>query len=131
MTKLKGYKDLIVWQKSLQLVVDTYMVVGKFPKEELYSLTSQLKRCSVSVPSNIAEGWARGTDKQFVQFLNVARCSLAELETQIEIAKLLNFINAEDYKKITTSTDEIGRMINSLVKVVKQRNKVNTKGEKE
>jgi four helix bundle protein len=68
--QIKSYKDLLVWQKSMALVINTYKVAALFPKEEIFGLTSQIKRCVVSIPSNIAEGWGRGTDKHFIQFSN-------------------------------------------------------------
>lgn len=117
--QLKSYRDLLVWQKSMVLVVETYKVLATFPKEEIFGLTSQIKRCSVSIPSNIAEGWGRGSDKYFIQFLTIARGSLAELETQLEIAQKLEFLNNEDYLMLVSAGDEIGRMLNGLIKSIK------------
>ncbi len=116
-----GYKDLIVWQKSIALITMAYKILAKFPKEEMFGLTSQMKRSSCSIPANIAEGWARGTDKYFVQFLFVAKGSLAEFETQVEIANNLGFLSSEDYNNLMAASIEIGRMLNSLIKSIKKK----------
>ena len=88
---IESYKDLIVCQKSMQLVAGIYELTAKFPQSEIYGLTSQMKRCSISIPSNIAEGRRRGTKKDFCHFVIIAFGSGSELETQIEIAKILPF----------------------------------------
>ncbi|MDV3951476.1 four helix bundle protein [Elizabethkingia anophelis] len=102
MTDIKSHKDLKVWQESMDLVTDIYELVKNFPAEEKYNLTSQIKRSSVSIPSNIAEGAGRKSNLEFIQFLNIASGSLSELETQLEIAIRLKFIteNEELFKKI-------------------------------
>jgi four helix bundle protein len=103
---MKTHKDLDVWKMSVNLVTDIYKITSKFPKEELYGLTSQIRRSSVSIPSNIAEGAARKSDKEFIQFLHIALGSCMELETQIIISKNLTFVSdseiEETYKKITS-----------------------------
>ncbi|MCT3945409.1 four helix bundle protein [Elizabethkingia anophelis] len=101
MTDIKSHKDLKVWQESMDLVTDIYELVQNFPAEEKYNLTSQIKRSSVSIPSNIAEGAGRKSNLEFIQFLNIASGSLSELETQLEIAIRLKFIteNEELFKK--------------------------------
>ena len=91
------YKDLIVWQKSMDLVVAVYKLTAEYPSDEKYGLVSQSRRCSISIPSNIAEGKRRGTEKQFVHFLLISFASGSELETQIEIAKRLNYATSKDY----------------------------------
>ncbi|MCT4140119.1 four helix bundle protein [Elizabethkingia anophelis] len=102
MTDIKSHKDLKVWQESMDFVTDIYELVQNFPAEEKYNLTSQIKRSSVSIPSNIAEGAGRKSNLEFIQFLNIASGSLSELETQLEIAIRLKFIteNEELFKKI-------------------------------
>lgn len=102
MTDIKSHKDLKVWQESMDLVTDIYELVQNFPAEEKYNLTSQIKRSSVSIPSNIAEGAGRKSNLEFIQFLNIVSGSLSELETQLEIAIRLKFIteNEELFKKI-------------------------------
>lgn len=113
------YKDLIVWQKAIQLVVAMYALTEKFPKEELFGLTSQMRRAAVSIPSNIAEGKMRGGDVEFKRFLSIAFASAAELETQLvisqEIFKAKNF----DYTKINLLLTEIMKMLNKLTQKTK------------
>jgi len=114
-----SYKDLIVWQKSLALSKEIYRVTGLFPKEEMYGLVSQMRRCAVSIPSNIAEGRSRGTRKDFAQFLRIAYGSGAELETQLEIAGQLEFIDKKDLNILKGVIDEIMRMLNVMIKKLK------------
>jgi len=97
---IHSYKDLIVWQRSMELVVSIYELTDQFPKEEIYGITSQIRRSSISVPSNIAEGAGRKSPKEFKQFLFIALGSLSELETQIIIAKNLKYIDKEINDKI-------------------------------
>jgi four helix bundle protein len=87
---IKTYKDMIVWQKAIELVIEVYALTKKFPQEEIFGLTSQMRRASVSIPSNIAEGFTRRTRKEYAQFSRIAFGSGAELETQVIIAKRLN-----------------------------------------
>lgn len=109
----------MVWEKSIQLVISTYEVVKMFPKEEMYALSSQIKRAAVSVPSNIAEGHDRSSDKEFCQFLCIARGSLAELETQLIIANELNYADKDAIDNVLEKCYEVGKMLNSLVKKIK------------
>ncbi len=113
---LNSYKELIVWQKAIKLVVAIYALTEKFPKEEVYGIISQIRRCSVSIPSNIAEGRNRGTKKDFVQFLRIAYGSGAELETQIEISKQLPKTKNLDYKEVDILLLEIMKMLNTMIK---------------
>ena len=113
--KIYSYKDLIVWQKSKLLVILIYALTKSFPKEELFGLTLQIKRCAVSIPSNIAEGQRRGSKKDFRRFLLIAFGSGAELETQLEIAKELGFGIKEEYLKIENTLEEIMKMLNKLI----------------
>jgi four helix bundle protein len=114
MAKIQSYRDLIVWQKAMVLTYDMYCETKKFPKEEVYGLTSQIRRCSVSIPSNIAEGFGRNSNGDFKRFLNIATGSLYELQTQIEIAKSLEYFSAEIAEELSHKTFEIEKMINSL-----------------
>ncbi|MEZ5053688.1 MAG: four helix bundle protein [Chitinophagales bacterium] len=108
------FKKLNVWMKSMDLSVLIYNITIQFPKEEFYALVSQLKRSAVSIPSNIAEGSGRNSDKEFIQFLSIAYGSSCELDTQIELSKRLNFISEETYSIITTEIIEIQKMIFKL-----------------
>ncbi len=116
---MQSYRDLIVWQKSIDLVTEVYELVKLFPREELYALSSQIRRAAVSIPSNIAEGHNRNSDKEFVQFLCIARGSLGELETQLIIAEKLNYANKEYVDKLLNDCHEIGKMLNSFIKKIK------------
>ncbi|MBI4722275.1 MAG: four helix bundle protein [Candidatus Stahlbacteria bacterium] len=114
-----SYKDLIVWEKAMALVVEIYTLANKFPKEEIYGLTSQMKRAAISIPSNIAEGRRRGTRKDYHQFFLIAYSSVAELETQIEIAKRLPFGKNLDYTKVDGLLNEIMRILNKMLSSLK------------
>jgi four helix bundle protein len=113
--KIESFKDLMVWQKGIEVVSDIYALTKSFPKEELYGLTSQIRRAAISIPTNIAEGWGRGTTKNYIQFLEIARGSLYELNTLIIISYNLNYIIQENCGKIETKINEIGRMLNALI----------------
>jgi four helix bundle protein len=111
---MNNFRELIVWQKSVDLVVRIYDITRKFPECEKYNLISQMQRCGTSIPSNIAEGAGRNSSGFFKLFLGVALGSAYELETQIVICKKLNYINAETYEQLVKDTTEIQRMIYSL-----------------
>lgn len=113
---VRSYRDLLAWQKAMILVEQVYKVTGCLPTDERYGLTSQLRRAAVSVPSNIAEGHGRETTKEFTRFISIARGSLAELETQLEIALRLNMINSEGSQPIIHLCDELGRILRGLRK---------------
>ncbi len=110
---LKSYKELFVWQKSIELVEKIYNLTSKLPKEEIYGLSSQMRRSAVSIPSNMAEGYARKNKKEFVQFLRISYGSGAELETQIISKNLYKNINYEDTESLL---EEIQKMLNVLIK---------------
>lgn len=110
---MKGFKELKVWQRSKTLVTHIYTLTATFPDNEKFGLTNQMRRCSVSVPSNIAEGHARST-KDFLRFLDISYGSLNELETQIEIACDLGFANIQQIEPLLLEIQEIGKMINGL-----------------
>ncbi|TSC76181.1 MAG: s23 ribosomal protein [Parcubacteria group bacterium Gr01-1014_33] len=112
---IKTYRDLIVWQKSIELVIAIYDLTSHFPKTEIYGLTAQMRRASVSIPSNIAEGRRRGSKRDFRHFLLTAFGSGAELETQIDIVKRLPFGQSLDYTKIDTLLNEVMRMLNRFI----------------
>lgn len=111
---MASHKNLSVWQKSMTLVEEIYRITKRFPKEEIYSLTSQIRRSAISIPSNIAEGRGRNHKLEYVQFLMIARGSLNELETQLEIAKRLIYISEEDFNHIDVYIIEVEKMLNAL-----------------
>jgi four helix bundle protein len=115
MTQVKSYRDLIAWQKAISLVADVYSLTAQFPGNEMYGLTSQLRRASVSVPSNIAEGHGRASKGEFLQFLGHARGSLCEVQTQIFIAHKLRYISTEQEENVIARTDELGRILSGLI----------------
>ena len=117
---MKTYRGLTVWQKSMGLVTQLYGVTRTFPKEETYGLTAQIRRCAVSVPSNIAEGYGRRSTKDYVRFLQMAIASLYELQTQLEIASNLQYIASNGFQDVYESTREIERMLSSLVSKLKR-----------
>ncbi len=120
MNEIKSYKDLLIWQKGITIVKFVYQIVKTFPQDEIYALSNQIKRASVSVPSNIAEGYGRNTDKSFGHFLDIARGSLFELETHLVIAKELGFITEDElFQEILVQIEEESKMINSFSKKLK------------
>jgi four helix bundle protein len=110
----RSYKDLVAWQKSMELVTATYRSTG-FPRDELFGLTSQLRRAAVSIPSNIAEGQGRLSEKEFRYFLRQARGSLMEVETQLQIAENLGYLQKEQTSLLLQSCAEVGRILNGLL----------------
>ncbi len=112
---MKSYRDLIVWQKSMDLVVEVYKMIANFPQNEIYGLTSQIKRAAVSVPSNIAEGYGRRSTGDYQRFLNIAMGSLFELQTQLEISTRLNYLKTDQFTKLNELSKEIERMLSSLI----------------
>lgn len=116
---MKTFKELLVWQKSMLLVTEIYKVTKEYPKEELFGLSSQMRRSSVSIPSNIAEGFGREGLNDFIRFLNISISSLFEIQTQIEISYNLNFIDKVVFEDLYTSTKEIERMLSSLIRSLK------------
>jgi len=112
---MQSYRDLIVWKKGIELVTEIYALTTKFPKEEIYGLISQMRRASVSIPSNIAEGYARKHSKEYVQFVRIAFGSGAELETQLEITKKLRFATLEDIERVEKLLTEVMKMLNKFI----------------
>lgn len=116
MATINSYKDLIVWKKAIELTREIYSVTENFPKEEIFGLTSQMRRCAVSIPSNIAEGRSRGTRKDFIQFLRIALGSAAELQTQLEITKKLPKTKNISIEKSDGILIEIIKMLHGMIK---------------
>ncbi|MDO8572369.1 MAG: four helix bundle protein [bacterium] len=115
----RNYKDLIVWQKSMDLVTEVYKLTSNFPSSEVYGLVSQMRRAAVSIVSNIAEGSKRNTKKDFNQFLAIAMGSGAELETQIEISTRLKFADQSYFTSVNSLLNEVMRMLNKMVMSLK------------
>ena len=112
---LKNYKDLKVWEKAYRLCLELYKLTKEFPAEERYTLTTQIRRAALSVPSNIAEGYGRRTTPEYVRFLYVAYGSVCELETQILIAGDLGFFGRRDNQQLTLKLREVERMLKALI----------------
>lgn len=116
---ITSYKDLIVWKKSYDLLIKIYKLTKKFPKDEVYGLTSQIRRCAVSIPSNIAEGYSRYRKLEFAHFLQISFASGAELETQILISKDLDYISQVEFDEVNLLLIEVMKMLNSLMSKVR------------
>jgi four helix bundle protein len=110
----RGHRDLLVWQRGMELAEAVYKATAAFPADERYGLVAQMRRAAVSVPSNIAEGRGRGSDAELLRFAAIAYGSLMELETQLELACRLGFVAGEQAAALSTKTAEIGRMLNGL-----------------
>ncbi|MBQ6499672.1 MAG: four helix bundle protein [Ruminococcus sp.] len=113
---MASYKELIVWQKSMELVEEIYRLVRLLPKEETYALSDQMKRSAISIPSNIAEGHGRNSSKDFSRFIFIAQGSKAELETQIEICIRLDYLTEQQIKKAVDLCNTVGKMLRNLVR---------------
>ncbi|MGA2071715.1 MAG: four helix bundle protein [Sedimentisphaerales bacterium] len=116
MSKINTHRQLDIWKKSIELVKDVYKVTSNFPQQELYGLTNQMRRSAVSIPSNVAEGFRRQHNNEFRQFLHIALGSCAELETQVTIAKELNYIKEQIESMLLEKSDHICRMTRNLIK---------------
>ena len=118
-SSIKTYRDLIVWQKAMDFVTSIYFATKKFPIDELYSLTNQIRRCAVSIPSNIAEGFGRDSRKEFKRFLQISIGSVFEIQTQIQISHNLAYINKSTFDNLFKSSREIERVLSSLINKLK------------
>jgi four helix bundle protein len=115
---MNTYRNLIIWQKAMNLVTTTYEITLQFPKAELYCLTDQMRRSALSIPCNIAEGKARNSNKDFIHFLRIALGSLFEFQTQLEIAKNIDYINQEQFQRLWNFSTEIEVMLVSFIKKI-------------
>lgn len=122
MGEIRTHKDLMVWQRSIDLVMLVYSLTKQFPKEELYALTNQIRRCVTSIPANIAEGSGRKNKKELIQFLHIALGSATELETFLIISKRLQYITLEQYEETDKELTEIIRMLCGLVNSLRNNN---------
>ena len=118
---MASYRELRVWQKAIDLVIETYRLCALLPKTEIYGLSDQMRRAAVSIPSNIAEGQARNSEKDFIHFLYIAQGSRAELETQVEICVRLNYFSKEQIRIFENLSSETGKMIRMLINALKQK----------
>lgn len=109
------YRDLVAWQKSIALAKSVYQLTANYPSDERFGLVNQMRRCSVSISSNIAEGFGRGSDKELIQFLYISLGSSNELDTQLTISHELSFINEESYKEVEHLNNEVNKMLSSLI----------------
>ena len=116
--EIKTHKDLEVWKKSISFVTDIYKITAEFPPNEVYGITSQIRRAAVSIPSNISEGFARTSENELIHFLEISRSSAAEIETQLIIAKNLNYIS-KSYSNINYKLVEILKMLSALITKLK------------
>lgn len=116
-----NFRNLLIWQKAMLLVTDIYESSKGFPKEEIFGLTSQIRRCAVSIPSNISEGYGRNSNQEFIRYLNISIGSLFELQTQIEIAYNIGYYNEESYTKIYGQTRELEIMTVTFLNKIKTR----------
>lgn len=114
----RSHKDLDVWKKSVRLVVDLYKLTKRFPADERFGLTAQIRRASTSVPANIAEGWGRGSTKEYIHFLKIARGSLVELDTHLIVSKELGYVDRIESGQIENSISDVGKMLNRLIKAL-------------
>ncbi len=118
---MSTFRSLLIWQKSMALVTEIYQLTNLFPKEEIYGLTSQIRRSSISIPSNIAEGYGRDGNNDYLRFLNISISSLFEMQTQLEISFNLKYINENQFNKINGESREIERMLSVFIRKIKER----------
>lgn len=120
-TRIQSFTDLKTWQKSHLLVLEIYEITKEFPNEELYGLTSQMRRCAISITSNLAEGFTRTGKKDTLHFYNMAKSSLTELQNQLLIARDVNYITKDQFNQLANKTIEISKMFHGLIKAVSKR----------
>jgi four helix bundle protein len=118
---IRSYRELIAWQKTMDFVEAVYRTTARFPREEIYGLTSQIRRAAVSVPSNIAEGQGRNTTRDFLHFLSIAQGSVKEVETQVLIAERLTYVTKQVSGGLVAQTTEVGRLLSGLSNALKKR----------
>lgn len=120
MGEIRSYRDLVAWQKSMDLTVAIYNQSAEFPRTEIYGLAQQMRRAAVSVASNIAEGWGRGATGDYLRFLRTARGSLCELETQVHLAERLGYFGAGDLQELLNGTSECSRILQGLIESIER-----------
>ena len=117
----QSYKDLLAWQKAIDLVEEVYRATRGWPQDELFGLTNQVRRAVVSIPSNVAEGQGRHNHKEFLRYVQISNSSLNEVETQLLIAKRLEYIDEEAYRTLTSQADDVGRLLHGLMRSLRSR----------
>ncbi len=120
--KIKGFRELKVWQKAMDLVTEVYRLAKLLPREETYALSDQLRRAVVSIPSNIAEGNGRFSTKEYISYLSIANGSRAEVETQLEVCVRIGYLKEEEIQKAMEMSEETGKMIGALIRKLKEKN---------
>ena len=118
---MNSYKELIAWQKAMELVTEVYKITTKLPTDEKFGVVSQMNRAAISIPSNIAEGWGRETSGSYLQFLRTSRGSLMELETLTLIVRDLNYITDEQFERLNSRITEAGKILQGLIKSMNQK----------
>ena len=118
---METHKDLRVWQQSIEMVTSIYLMTKAFPKDELFGLVSQMRRAAVSVPSNIAEGYARGSDKEKLHFLRISSGSMSEIETQLLLSLNLGYVSQEDFDELSEKITSLWKQLNALISSLKKR----------
>lgn len=121
MSEIRSHRDLLVWQKAMDVAVSTYELTRRYPRDELFGLTSQSRRAASSVAANIAEGYGRATRQAYINFLRIARGSLKELETHLVLAERVGLASPEPTRSLLDQTDELGRMLHGLITKVQDR----------
>lgn len=120
--KMNNFRKLLVWQKAMSLTTKIYSKTKQFPKEEIFGITSQIRRSTISIPSNIAEGIGRDSNNELIRFINIAVGSLFELQTQLEIAKNISYLNEEEFNNLYEDSREVERMLVAFLKKIKESN---------
>ena len=118
---METHKDLRVWHQGIELVTAIYLITKTYPKEEIFGLVSQMRRAAISVPSNIAEGYARGTDREKLHFLRISSGSMSEIETQVMLSLNLGYISQESYKELSEKVTSVWKQLNALISSIKKR----------
>jgi four helix bundle protein len=116
---IKTYRDLKIWQKSIEMVTVIYKLTSHFPNRELFGITSQIRRSSISIPSNIAEGYGRYSRKEYIRFLGISLGSLYEMQTQLQISLNLGYLSSENFHSLSEGSKEIERMLSGLIRKLK------------
>jgi len=119
--KRRDYRDLLLWQRAMELAAEVHRVTLQLPRHEVYGMTAQIRRAAVSIPSNIAEGAARRTTRDFLAFLHIARGSLSELETQLFLAQSIGYLSEAEWSVARNGTIEVGRLLNAVITGLRRR----------